>query len=95
MRQVTNSLKSLNVLELQSKLIDTRPRYALATTSRILKKLNVEEDDIIKFKTNHLQMNIPVVARTESVIINPQIRAKSTQPKIKRDKDFVDFLYQE
>jgi hypothetical protein len=84
---------------LQSRLIDSRPRYALATTSRILKKLNVEEDDTLKFKSSHLQMHIPGTPRTENVMINhpiySQMRIKSPQPKLKRNKDFVDFLFQE
>ena len=40
----------MNVLELQSKLIDNQPKHTASTTSRVLKKPNMQKEDAIKFK---------------------------------------------
>lgn len=42
------------MLQLQAKLIDDRPRYTLGTTSRILKNIDVTEQDRLEYysKTN-------------------------------------------
>lgn len=41
----------MNVLELQSMLVDNQPKHSTGTTGRILKKPNMEKEDAIKFKT--------------------------------------------
>ena len=58
----------------------------------------MEEDDIVKFKNSHLGQNIPIVPKSASRVKRKKIaftkRARSTQPKMNRNKDFADYLYQ-
>lgn len=41
----------MNVLELQSMLVDNQPKHSTGITGRILKKPNMEKEDAVKFKT--------------------------------------------
>ena len=83
-------MRALNVLDLQSQLIDNRPRYTLATTSRMLKNISVNEDDILEFKAKTFSPTVERTQRTsymnrrnqmKPVIKAENIRAKSTISK--------------
>ena len=88
------------MIELQAKLINSRPRYALGTSSKILKNVNIDEKDILQYKNTNLYTKNPKLSIMNKKIKGKLerngniIRAKSTQPKKKRSQDFVDFLFQ-
>ena len=45
-----SGIPPIDILELERKFVDSKPRYRLPTTSRMLKEMDIDEREIIRFK---------------------------------------------